>query len=127
MGYSVDRISDMLHIDKWSETIFVEYMHTLLDGKQEASGYPNEVRDQENRERYIRDYQTNLAIVLESDKIQNNSANGLVSKICFNTSGEILVNEIIHVRTLILSANPMNSLATCFQISILSPTLLFST
>lgn len=49
-------------------------MHTVLKGKQEASGYPPEAMDQESREKYIRDYQLNQGILLEDDKIKSNPA-----------------------------------------------------
>ncbi len=74
----------MWHFENCSSSIFVDYRHTFLKGKQEASGYPAKVRDQESREKYIRDYQTHQGIQLDPNKIQVNPAKRQVSKLSLN-------------------------------------------
>ncbi|XP_049421984.1 uncharacterized protein LOC125882246 [Epinephelus fuscoguttatus] len=55
LGYRLGKITEVWHFDRRSDNVFVEYMHTFLKGKQEASGYPAEASDPESRRKYIAD------------------------------------------------------------------------
>ncbi|KAL7390279.1 hypothetical protein ABVT39_018185 [Epinephelus coioides] len=79
------KTTEVWHFDSRSDDVFVEYMHTFLKGKQEASGYLAEVSDQESREKYIADYGANQGILLDADKIQPNPAKRQVAKLCLNS------------------------------------------
>ncbi|TWW69760.1 hypothetical protein D4764_18G0005660, partial [Takifugu flavidus] len=72
VGYRVGKITEVWHFDKSSDTVFTDYIHTFLKGKQEASGYPAEATDRESREKYIRDYQEHQGILLDAGKIETN-------------------------------------------------------
>ncbi|XP_044041082.1 uncharacterized protein LOC122870739 [Siniperca chuatsi] len=47
MGYRIAEITEVWHFDRRSDSIFVDYMHTFLKGKQEALGCPSDAVDQE--------------------------------------------------------------------------------
>lgn len=84
-GYRVSKITEVWHFEKRSNSVFVDYIHTFLKGKQEASGYPPEATDQESREKYIRDYQIHQGILLDANKIEVNPAKRQVAKLCLNS------------------------------------------
>ncbi|XP_078030208.1 uncharacterized protein LOC144458258 [Epinephelus lanceolatus] len=84
-GYRLGEITEVWHFDRRSDDIFVEYTHTFLKGKQEASGYPAEASERESREKYIADYRANQSILLDADKIQPNTAKRQVAKLCLNS------------------------------------------
>ncbi|XP_049416207.1 uncharacterized protein LOC125878833 [Epinephelus fuscoguttatus] len=85
LGYRLGKITEVWHFDRRSDNIFVEYMHTFLKGKQEASGYPAKASDPESRRKYIADYGANQGILLDTDKIQSNPAKRQVAKLCLNS------------------------------------------
>lgn len=70
-----------------SASIIVNYRKTFLKGKQEVSGYFPEATDQESKETYIMDYETNQGILLDADRIKPNPAmtQQQVSKLCLNS------------------------------------------
>ncbi|TWW56103.1 hypothetical protein D4764_08G0000900 [Takifugu flavidus] len=85
VGYRVGKITEVWHFDKSSDTVFTDYIHTFLKGKQEASGYPAEATDRESREKYIRDYQEHQGILLDAGKIETNPVKRQVAKLCLNS------------------------------------------
>ncbi|KAF7646307.1 hypothetical protein LDENG_00190100 [Lucifuga dentata] len=85
LRYRVSKITEVWHFEKCSSSFFIEYIHTFLKGKQEASGYPSEAIDQESREKYIRDYLAHQGIQLDANKIVPNAARRQVSKLCLNS------------------------------------------
>lgn len=54
MGYRLGKIMEEWHFGKQSDSVFVQYMHMFLKGKQEDLGYPPEAMDQESQEKDIR-------------------------------------------------------------------------
>ncbi|KAF0021975.1 hypothetical protein F2P81_025772 [Scophthalmus maximus] len=85
LGYRLGKITEVWHFERSSDSVFVDYMHTFLKGKQEASGYPADAVDEESRAQYIRDYEANQGILLDADKISQNAAKRQVSKLCLNS------------------------------------------
>ena len=85
LGYRVHKITEVWHFDKSSDSVFTDYIHAFLKGKQEASGYPSEVTDQVSREEYIRDYQIHQGILLDESKIESNPVKRQVAKLCLNS------------------------------------------
>ena len=85
LGYRVAKVTEVWHFDNRDDSIFEGYMHTFLKGKQEASGYPSQVMDNEGKAKYIRDYQTHQGILLDESKIRPNPAKRQVSKLCLNS------------------------------------------
>jgi len=85
MGYKLTQITEVWHFENKSASIFVDYIHTFLKGKQEASGYPSEATDDESRQKYVTDYHANQGIQLDAAKITANPAKRQVSKLCLNS------------------------------------------
>ncbi|TWW57374.1 hypothetical protein D4764_07G0000930 [Takifugu flavidus] len=89
VGYRVGKITEVWHFDKSSDTVFTDYIHTFLKGKQEASGYPAEATDRESRKKYIRDYQEHQGILLDAGKIETNPVKRQVAKLCQQFVGKV--------------------------------------
>ena len=64
MGYTITQIHEVLH---WPETemydpqskeggLFTGYINTFLKLKQQASGYPDQCKTEEERDNYIKQY-----------------------------------------------------------------------
>ncbi|XP_035469582.1 uncharacterized protein LOC118287976 [Scophthalmus maximus] len=85
LGYRLGKITEVWQFEQRCDSVFVDYMHTFLKGKQEASGYPADAVDEESRAQYIRDYEANQGILLDADKISLNVAKRQVSKLCLNS------------------------------------------
>ncbi|XP_034080793.1 uncharacterized protein LOC117551842 isoform X1 [Gymnodraco acuticeps] len=85
MGYKMTQITEVWHFEKKSDSIFVDYIHTFLKGKQEASGYPSEASDDESRQKYVADYHAKQGILLDADKIKSNPVKRQVAKLCLNS------------------------------------------
>ncbi|TWW55982.1 hypothetical protein D4764_09G0010320 [Takifugu flavidus] len=97
VGYRVGKITEVWHFDKSSDTVFTDYIHTFLKGKQEASGYPAEAAtDRESREKYIRDYQEHQGILLDAGKIETNPVKRQVAKLCLNSKYKVEYFSVLH-------------------------------
>ncbi|TWW54262.1 hypothetical protein D4764_0293330 [Takifugu flavidus] len=96
VGYRVGKITEVWHFDKSSDTVFTDYIHTFLKGKQEASGYPAEATDRESREKYIRDYQEHQGILLDAGKIETNPVKRQVAKLCLNSKYKVEYFSVLH-------------------------------
>ena len=69
-----------------SNDMFSSYVDTFLKIKQEASGWPDWVGDDEDkRHQYIEDYQNKEGITLEVDKIQKNPGRCSLAKMMLNS------------------------------------------
>src|SRR5436190_11168643 len=66
--------------------LFAEYINTLLQLKQEASGWPSECENSEEaKERYLREYKETEGIALDASNIARNSGLRSVAKLCLNS------------------------------------------
>ena len=77
--------TDCFNKDTKSGGIFTEYIHTFLKMKQEASGFPLNVKSTEEQNIYIKEYFENEDILLESSNIVKNPGIRKVSKIMLNS------------------------------------------
>ena len=77
--------TDCFNKDTKSGGIFTEYIHTFLKMKQEASGFPSNVKSTEEQNIYIKEYFENEDILLESSNIVKNPGIRKVSKIMLNS------------------------------------------
>lgn len=92
-GYQIIEIQEVLH---WSETsqydpttkeggLFTDYINTFLKLKQESSGYPPEVKTQDDKDRYVHDYFVHEGIWLNQEKIENNPGLRSLAKLALNS------------------------------------------
>jgi len=85
MGYKVKKIHKVLHFKKRSRNIFKEYVATFLKIKQEASGFPDWVKTQEDKLKYLKEYHNSQGILLDIDKINYNPGLRAIAKLCLNS------------------------------------------
>ena len=74
------------HFDETCEGLFRDYVNTWLKIKQEASGWPSWVGDDETkRQQYLREYDEHEGIQLEYDKIEENKGLRTLAKMMLNS------------------------------------------
>ena len=92
-GYVICAVHEVLH---WPETemydsgtqeggLFTQYINTFLRLKQQASGYPEHIRTEEEKDAYIENYEEHEGIFLEKDLIQKNPGLRSLSKLALNS------------------------------------------
>ena len=93
VGYKVVKVFEVWH---WSNTeqyntttqsggLFTSYVNTMLKIKQEASGYPAWVKNDEDTQTYISNYLSKEGIHLEKHKIEVNSGLKALAKFFLNS------------------------------------------
>ncbi len=93
MGYRVKDIQAVWHFenrvqyDPEANTggLFTEYTNTFLKLKQEASGWPQWVKTDQDREQYIRGYYENEGIQLDRNEIKKNPGLRALAKLMLNS------------------------------------------
>ena len=93
MGYTIIQIHEVLH---WSETemynpdtkeggLFTAYINAFLKLKQESSGYPQNVKTEEEKDVYIQKYLEHEGILLDKHSIVKNPGLRSLSKLALNS------------------------------------------
>ena len=93
MGYEIVQIHEVLH---WSETemydaekkeggLFTRYINSFLKLKQQASGYPDHIHTEKEKDEYIQQYFTHEGILLDKKSIQKNPGMRSLSKLALNS------------------------------------------
>ena len=87
VGYELIEIYEILHYDEKqrSSDIFKKYIDLWLKIKQEASGWPEWCHTEEDKIKYINDYEKVEKIKLDYDKICKNEALRYIAKIMLNS------------------------------------------
>ena len=86
LGYDILYIYEVWHFDETCEGLFKDYVNTWLKIKQEASGWPSWVgEDETKRQQYLREYFEHEGIQLEYDKIQKNPGLRTLAKMMLNS------------------------------------------
>jgi len=87
LGYEIQYIYEVWHFDQTCGGLFQDYVNTWLKIKQEASGWPQWVGDDETkRQQYIREYYEHEGIQLEYDKIEHNPGLRALAKMMLNST-----------------------------------------
>ncbi|XP_011859145.1 PREDICTED: uncharacterized protein LOC105556661 [Vollenhovia emeryi] len=91
-GYLVTEVSELWQykVTRYDRVtrqggLFVEYINSFLQLKQEASGWPSECADDEAKERYLREYEEIEGIALDRNNIARNPGLRSVAKLCLNS------------------------------------------
>ena len=85
LGYEIQYIDEVWHFPETCEGMFKDYVNTWLKIKQETSGWPEWVGDDETkRQQYIREYHEHEGIQLEYDKIEHNKGLRALAKMVLN-------------------------------------------
>ena len=86
LGYDIQYIYEVWHFDETCEGLFKDYVNTWLKIKQEASGWPSWVgEDETKRQQYLREYFEHEGIQLEYNKIQKNPGLRTLAKMMLNS------------------------------------------
>jgi hypothetical protein len=86
LGYVVDRIYEVVHFEEKSSDLFQGYVRTFLKIKQQAAGWAKlQCTTEEEKERYLLDYERAMGIRLEESKIESNPGLYFISKLCLNS------------------------------------------
>ena len=93
MGYTIIQIHKVLH---WKESemynpvtkeggLFTQYINTFLKLKQESSGYPQNVKSEEEKQAYIDQYLDHEGILLDKECIDKNPGLRSLSKLALSS------------------------------------------
>ena len=86
LGYDIEHIYEVWHFEESYEGLFATYVNNWLKLKQEASGWPSEVGDDEEKQQaYIQDYYQKEGILLNYENIEYNAGLRSVAKIALNS------------------------------------------
>jgi hypothetical protein len=104
-GYKLIKLEEVWH---WKKTeqyngesggIFTEYINRAIQEKQEASGYPCGVINEDQKDKYINDYFKKEGISLDKNRIMKNSGKRQVAKLKANSQWGFLAmktNKVQH-------------------------------
>lgn len=92
-GYKVLKTIEIWHFEEYCEYdpitqsggLFTAYLNDAIKRKQEASGFPDDCKTEQEKNDYIMDYYENEKISLDKDKIEKNAGQRLVAKLWANT------------------------------------------
>ena len=84
-GYRIIEMYEVWHFAKRSNTLFKSYIDMFLKLKQQASGFPENVKTQEEKEKYVLDYFNHEQILLDIDQIFLNPGMRAVMKLLLNS------------------------------------------
>ena len=92
-GYKIDKIFEIwqwntieqYNIESKTGGLFTNYVNCMLKIKQEASGYPAWVQTDDDKDKYVEEYNQKEGIRLDKEKIQPNSGLKALSKLLLNS------------------------------------------
>ena len=84
-GYQIRTIYEIWNWEETTDSLFKGYVSKFLKIKQEASGWPDWVKTEEDKQKYIKDYHEKQGILLEYDKIIYNAGRRAIAKLCLNS------------------------------------------
>lgn len=90
MGYKIKEIYEvwsykMTQYNGRDGGLFVGYINAFLKLKQEASGWPEWVQTEEDKDRYIRDFERREGIKLDKNNVKNNKGFRALAKLMLNS------------------------------------------
>ena len=85
MGYKITRIYRILHFKNRTTNLFKPYVSKFLKIKQEASGFPDWVKTDEDKHKYVNEYHKNQGVKMDIDNIEYNSGLRAIAKLCLNS------------------------------------------
>ncbi|XP_044591456.1 uncharacterized protein LOC123269685 [Cotesia glomerata] len=103
--------------DKECDGLFTEDINTFLKIKTEASGFPKDCVTEEDKNKYIEDYERAEGICLDKDKIKCNSGLRSVAKLSLNSLwGKFGQRENLMQTEIVTTRNRLMELLTDTQI-----------
>ena len=92
-GYNILKIYEVYHFEESTQYdpvtgkggLFTDYVNMFLKIKQEASGFPDSCKTEEQKREYIRMYKEKEGIELDYAKIKKNPGLRCLAKLCLNS------------------------------------------
>jgi hypothetical protein len=84
-GYKIISLYEVHHWENTSDNMFKAYIGRFLKIKQESSGWPSWVVNEDDKQTYIQAYKDNQGIQLDYDKIKKNEGLRAMAKLCLNS------------------------------------------
>ena len=84
-GYIVEKVYQVRYYEETTTELFKPYVSKFLKIKQEASGYPDWCKNEEDKNNYIKDYQERQGIKLDKSRIIKNPGLREIAKLCLNS------------------------------------------
>ncbi|KAG1925821.1 extracellular sulfatase Sulf-2 [Pimephales promelas] len=110
-GYVIAKIDEVWHFPQQSNTLFAGYVKTFLRLKQQASGYPSNVRTDAEKEAYVRQYFEKEGIRLDPKQISFNAAQRAITKLILNSLwGRFSLRENLPKTTLVSEPEDFTSI-----------------
>ena len=95
-GYEVLTIHEVWHWEETTDTLFKGYVDTFLKTKQEASGYPPDCVTDEQKQRYVEEYEQHEGIQLNPEKIEHNPCLRYLAKLVLNSLwGKYMFHNVV--------------------------------
>jgi len=86
LGYEIEHVSEVWHFEQSQVGLFESYVNNWLKLKQEASGWPADVGDDEDKRRaYIQDFYEKEGNMLDYENIAHNPGLHSLAKIALNS------------------------------------------
>lgn len=85
MGYEIIKVYEIRYWENTTKSLFKEYVKWFLKVKQEASGYPDWVKTDEDKDLYIEQYKKRQGIELTKTRIEHNPGLRAIAKLCLNS------------------------------------------
>lgn len=84
-GYKIIQIDEVHHFSKFEEGLYADFVNKWLKIKQEASGFPEGVVTEQDKDGYITDYFTHEGVRLNKMDIAKNPGRRATAKIILNS------------------------------------------
>ena len=85
MGYELKKVHEVWHFKESARGLFAEYVNTWLKIKTEASGWPAKYKTEEERRRFIEQFEAKEGIPLNYDSIKKNPGLKATAKLMLNS------------------------------------------
>ncbi|XP_055351578.1 uncharacterized protein LOC129597903 [Paramacrobiotus metropolitanus] len=84
-GYTVTKMYEVWHYETFDDHLFKEYIDRFLKIKTEASGWPSDVTAENEKRKYIADFEEREGVKLDYDKVKENPGLRALAKLCLNS------------------------------------------
>ncbi|XP_074604005.1 uncharacterized protein LOC141857411 [Brevipalpus obovatus] len=84
-GYQIVDIIEVYNYDRPNQNIFCDYVDTFMKIKQEKSGFPAWVHDDQDKEKYVKEYKDKEGISLDMKEICVNTGHRTMMKLLLNS------------------------------------------
>ena len=85
LGYKITAVFEIYAWKDWSTTMFSSYIKTFFTIKEQASGYPEDVKTEEQKRTYIKNKFDEENILLDDSKMIRNNGLRSLSKLILNS------------------------------------------